>query len=69
MGVDDLVAAVRAVTTVASHPKIHATTGVNSREYYIQNTADTLCRHALDAHRVIWRPFESIAQARSCCRR
>jgi 2-phosphoglycerate kinase len=69
VGVDDLVAAVRAVTTVASHPKIHATTGIDHREYYIQNTADTLCRHAMDAQRAIWPAIESIAQARSCCRR
>jgi 2-phosphoglycerate kinase len=67
--VDDLVAAVRAVTTVASHPRIHATTGIDHREYYIQNTADTLCRHAMDAQRAIWPAIESIAQARSCCRR
>jgi len=52
--IDDLVAAVRAVTTVASHPRIHATTGIDHREYYIQNTAETVCRHAMDAHRVIW---------------
>jgi hypothetical protein len=38
VGIDDLVAAVRAVTTVASHPKIHAMTGIDYREYYIQNT-------------------------------
>ncbi len=67
--VDDLVAAVRAVTTVASHPRIHATTGIDHREYYIQNTADTLCRHAMDAQRAIWPAIESIAQARSSCRR
>jgi len=30
--IDDLVAAVRAVTTVASHPKIHAMTGIDHRE-------------------------------------
>jgi hypothetical protein len=36
--IDDLVAAVRAVTTVASHPEIHAMTGIDYREYYIQNT-------------------------------
>ena len=58
MGVDDLVAAVRAVTTVASHPKIHATTGIGHREYYIQNTAETLCRHAMDAQRAIWPAIE-----------
>jgi len=52
--IDDLVAAVRAVTTVASHPKIHAMTGIDYREYYIRNAAETLCRHAMDAHRVIW---------------
>ena len=58
MGVDDLVAAVRAVTTVASHPKIHAMTGIDHREYYIQNTAETLCRHAMDAQRAIWPAIE-----------
>ena len=58
MGVDDLVAAVRAVTTVASHPKIHAMTGIDYREYYIQNTAETLCRHAMDAQRAIWPAIE-----------
>jgi len=30
--IDDLVAVVRAVTTVASHPKIHAMTGIDHRE-------------------------------------
>jgi hypothetical protein len=69
VGVDDLVAAVRAVTTVASHPRIHTTTGIDHREYYIQNTAETLCRHAMDAQPPIWPAIESIAQARSCCRR
>jgi ketopantoate reductase len=39
--IDDLVAAVRAVTTVASHPKIHAMTEIDYREYYIQNIAET----------------------------
>jgi hypothetical protein len=33
-----LVAAVRAVTTVASHPETHAMTGIDYRAYYIQNT-------------------------------
>jgi hypothetical protein len=36
--IDNLVAAVRAVTRLASHPKIHAMTGIDHREYYIQNT-------------------------------
>ena len=63
--IDDLVA-VRTVTTVASHPKIHAMTEIDHREYYIHNTADTLCRHALDAQRAIWPAIESIARARSC---
>jgi hypothetical protein len=53
VGIDDLVAAVRAVTTVASHPKIHATTGIDYREYYIQNTAETLWRDPMDAQRAI----------------
>ena len=69
VGVDDLVAAVRAVTTVASHPRIHATTGIDYRECYVQNTAETVCRHAMNAQRAIWPAIESIAQARSCCRR
>jgi hypothetical protein len=42
--IDDLVAAVRAVTTMATHPKIHATTEIDYREYHIQNTAETLWR-------------------------
>jgi 2-phosphoglycerate kinase len=69
VGIDDLVAAVRAVTTVASHTRIHTTTGIDYREYYIQDTAETLCRHAMDAQPPIWPAIESIAQARSCCRR
>ena len=44
----------------------HAMTGIDYREYYIQNTAETLCRHALDAQRAIWPAIESIARARSC---
>jgi hypothetical protein len=56
---------VRAVTTVASHPKIHAMTEIYYREYYIQNTAETMCSHALDAQRAIWPAIESIARARS----
>jgi len=32
---------VRGVTAVASHPKIHAMTEIDYREYYIQNTAGT----------------------------
>ena len=39
--IDDLVAAVRAVTTVASHQKVHAMTEIDYRDYYIQNTAET----------------------------
>ena len=31
----------RGVTAVASHPKIHAMTEIDYREYYIQNTAGT----------------------------
>jgi 2-phosphoglycerate kinase len=69
LGIGDLVAPVRAVTTVASHPRIHATTGIDHREYDIQNTAETLYRHAMDAQRAISPAIESIAQARSCCRR
>jgi 2-phosphoglycerate kinase len=36
--IDDLVAVVRAVITVASHPIIHAMTGIDYREYHIHNT-------------------------------
>jgi hypothetical protein len=36
--IDDLVASMRAVTTVASHPKSRAMTGIDYREYYIHNT-------------------------------
>ena len=41
-------------------------TEIDYRECYIQNTAETLCRHALDAERAIWPAIESIARARSC---
>ena len=41
-------------------------TEIDYREYYIQNTAETVCRHAMDAHRVIWPAIESIVRAQPC---
>jgi hypothetical protein len=38
-----------ATPSVSSHPRIHALTGIDHREYYIQNTAETLWRDAMDA--------------------
>jgi len=60
--IDDLVAAVRAVTTVVSHPKIHAMTGIDYREYYIRNAAETLCRHAMDAQPQFGRPSSRLRE-------
>ena len=42
-------------------PEIHAMTEIDSRDYYIQNTPETLCRRGLDAQRAIWPAIESIA--------
>ena len=41
--------------------EIHAMTEIDSRDYYIQNTPETLCRRGLDAQRAIWPAIESIA--------
>ena len=58
----DALVAVRAVTTVASHPGIHAMTGIDSREYYIQNTGGATRRLRRGQ---IWPAIESIARSRS----
>ena len=42
-------------------PEIHAMTEIDYRDYDIQNTPETLCRHGLDSQRAIWPAIESIA--------
>jgi 2-phosphoglycerate kinase len=62
---DDIGKAVRAVTTVQTHPALHAFEDTNYQEYFTATSVDTLITHARRSHEIIWPALEMIIRTHS----
>jgi 2-phosphoglycerate kinase len=57
---DDIGKAVRAVTTVQTHPGLHAFDDIDYQEYFTTTSVDSLINHARQSHEIVWPALEMI---------
>ena len=57
---DDIGKAIRAVTTVQTHPALHAFKDKDYQEYFATISVDLLINHARQSHEIIWPALEMI---------
>jgi 2-phosphoglycerate kinase len=62
---DDIGKAVRAVTTVQTHPTLHAFNDIDYQEYFTGTSVETLINHARQSHDIIWPALEMIIRTHS----
>lgn len=60
LGIDDLLAAAKAVTTPASHPGLHVMSTTDYVTYYTTSTPDQLIADATTQHEATWPAIERV---------
>jgi len=63
LSTDDLGEAIRAVTTIDSHPHLHSMDGYDYREYYVTRSPDELIADSILEHRALWPAVQSVIRA------
>jgi 2-phosphoglycerate kinase len=63
ISIDDLTAAIRAVTTTSSHPALYPMDGQDYREYYLDHSPAQLIEHAEAEHLAAWPAIEAVISA------
>ncbi len=62
---DDIAKAIRAVTTVQTHPGLHLVDDANYQDYFTKSSVETLIEHSRRSHEIIWPGLEKIIRAHS----
>ena len=62
---DDIVKAIRAVTTVQTHPGLHSVDDADYQDYFTKTPVETLIEHSRRSHEIIWPGLEKIIRTHS----
>ena len=63
LATDDLLKAITAVTTPASHPMFHLMAGWTTQEYYVNHTVDELVTHNMERLKVFRSAIEGVIKS------
>lgn len=62
---DDIAKAIRAVTTVQTHPGLHSADDADYQDYFTRSSVEALIEHSRRSHEIIWPGLEKIIRAHS----
>jgi len=62
---DDIAKAIRAVTTVQTHPGLHSVDDVDYQDYFTKTSVETLIENSRRSHEIIWPGLEKIIRTHS----
>jgi 2-phosphoglycerate kinase len=64
---DDIAKAIRAVTTVQTHPGIHAMDDADYQDYFTRTSVEALIEHSRRSQEIIWPGLEKIIRTHAAC--